>query len=108
MSPVTTAIRYVAKPKGEAAAAAAAAGFIILQCRVKPGAAKSREGITAVRDDAVEICVAAQAREGEANKAVLAVLSEVSVAGPDKPDAIRIRGLTQSRFLTSPSRSCAS
>jgi uncharacterized protein YggU (UPF0235/DUF167 family) len=53
-------------------------GTLILQCHVKPGASKAREGVTAVTDAAVEICVAAQAREGEANKAVLEVLSEVT------------------------------
>ncbi|KAK3346678.1 hypothetical protein B0T25DRAFT_571800 [Lasiosphaeria hispida] len=51
-------------------------GTLYINCNVKPGASKSREGITSVRDDAVEICVAAQAREGEANKAVVKVLSE--------------------------------
>lgn len=51
---------------------------VYLQCRVKPGASKVREGVTSLTDDAVELCVAAAAREGEANKAVLAVLSEVS------------------------------
>ncbi|KAK0725304.1 hypothetical protein B0H67DRAFT_479513 [Lasiosphaeris hirsuta] len=51
-------------------------GTLFINCSVKPGASKSREGITSVRDDAVEICVAAQAREGEANKAVVKVLSE--------------------------------
>lgn len=51
---------------------------IYLQCRVKPGASKFREGVASLTDDAVELCVAAAARNGEANKAVLAVLSEVS------------------------------
>ncbi|KAK3376624.1 hypothetical protein B0T24DRAFT_223391 [Lasiosphaeria ovina] len=49
---------------------------VYIQCNVKPGASKNREGVTAVGDDAVDICVAAQAREGEANKAVVKVLSE--------------------------------
>lgn len=52
-------------------------GAVYLQCHVKPGASKSREGVTALTDDAIEICVAAQAREGEANKAVVKVLSDV-------------------------------
>ncbi|AEO68093.1 d04b47ae-45a9-4740-8a93-a932ddc053f2 [Thermothielavioides terrestris] len=50
---------------------------LYLQCTVKPGVNKNREGITSVDDEAVEICVAAQAREGEANKAVIKVLSDV-------------------------------
>ncbi|KAF5011542.1 hypothetical protein FDECE_2353 [Fusarium decemcellulare] len=52
-------------------------GSLHLQLRVKPGASKNREGVTAVTDDAIELCVAAQAREGEANKAVVQVLSSV-------------------------------
>ncbi|KAM5352086.1 hypothetical protein ACJ41O_004809 [Fusarium nematophilum] len=52
-------------------------GSLHLQLRVKPGASRNREGITAVTDDAIELCVAAQAREGEANKAVVQVLSAV-------------------------------
>ncbi|KAK4192158.1 hypothetical protein QBC35DRAFT_242192 [Podospora australis] len=51
-------------------------GTLYMHCNVKPGASKTREGIAAVGDEAVEICVAAQAREGEANKAVIKVLSE--------------------------------
>ncbi len=52
-------------------------GTLYINCSVKPGASKSREGVTSARNDAVAICVAAQAREGEANKAVVKVLSEV-------------------------------
>lgn len=52
-------------------------GTLYLRCHVKPGAAKSREGILAVTDEAIELRVAAQAREGEANKAVVKLLSEV-------------------------------
>ncbi|KAL2260481.1 hypothetical protein VTK26DRAFT_5501 [Humicola hyalothermophila] len=52
-------------------------GTLYMHCNVKPGASKNREGIASVDDEAVEVCVAAQAREGEANKAVIKVLSEV-------------------------------
>jgi hypothetical protein len=51
-----------------------------LRCRVKPGVSKAREGLTALTDEIIEICVAARAREGEANKAVLAVLSKVRLS----------------------------
>lgn len=51
--------------------------MVYLRCHVKPGASKVREGITALTDDTIELCVSAAAREGEANKAVVAVLSEV-------------------------------
>lgn len=54
------------------------AGTIYIHCKVKPGASKTREGVIFITDEAVEICVAAQAKEGEANKAVVKVLSEVS------------------------------
>lgn len=53
-------------------------GTIYIHCHVKPGASKQREGVTCITDEAVEICVAAQAKEGEANKSVVKVLSEVS------------------------------
>ncbi|KAK4042945.1 hypothetical protein C8A01DRAFT_32888 [Parachaetomium inaequale] len=65
------AIWYVAATKKSAK------NTLYMHCNVKPGASKDREGIASVDDEAVEICVAAQAREGEANKAVIKVLSEV-------------------------------
>jgi uncharacterized protein YggU (UPF0235/DUF167 family) len=52
---------------------------LYMHCNVKPGASKNREGITSINDEAVEVCVAAQAREGEANKAVIKVLSKVRI-----------------------------
>lgn len=48
-----------------------------LRCHVKPGVAKAREGVASLADDAVELCVAAAPRDGESNRAVLAVLSKV-------------------------------
>jgi len=50
---------------------------IHLQCHVKPGASKQREGILSVSDSVIELCVSAQAREGEANKAVRELISDV-------------------------------
>ncbi|CAJ2509244.1 Uu.00g142700.m01.CDS01 [Anthostomella pinea] len=47
-----------------------------LRCHVRPGASQVREGVTAVNDDTIELCVAAQAHDGKANKAVLEILSE--------------------------------
>lgn len=58
-------------------------GTLYMHCNVKPGASKNREGVASVGEDAVEICVAAQAREGEANKAVIKVLSEVLLRRKD-------------------------
>lgn len=51
---------------------------VYLRCHVKPGASKVREGITALTDGTIELCVSAVPKDGESNKAVLAVLSEVS------------------------------
>ncbi|KAH6623489.1 hypothetical protein F5144DRAFT_363193 [Chaetomium tenue] len=65
------AIWYVAATKKSAK------NTLYMHCNVKPGASKNREGVISVDDEAVQICVAAQAREGEANKAVVKVLSEV-------------------------------
>ncbi|KAK4242846.1 hypothetical protein C8A03DRAFT_10930 [Achaetomium macrosporum] len=64
------ALLYVAATKKSAK------NTLYMHCNVKPGASKNREGIASVHDEAVEICVAAQAREGEANKAVIKILSE--------------------------------
>lgn len=66
-----TAVRYILN-KGSKRSA----GALHLSCHVKPGASNKREGITAVSDDAIELCVAAQAREGKANKAVIKLLAE--------------------------------
>ena len=70
------AIWYVAATKKSAK------NTLYMHCNVKPGANKNREGVASVDDEAVGICVAAQAREGEANKAVVKVLSEVRIYSP--------------------------
>jgi uncharacterized protein YggU (UPF0235/DUF167 family) len=70
MSPLP-AIRYVAS------STKSALGSIYLQCHVKPGASKQREGIVSISDTVTEVCVSARAKEGEANKAVKDVFSEV-------------------------------
>ncbi|KFA66862.1 hypothetical protein S40285_02336 [Stachybotrys chlorohalonatus IBT 40285] len=62
-----------------------------LRLRVKPGASKTRQGITAVGPDAIELCVAAQAKDGEANKAAIQVLS--SVLGVPKTSFQLTRGI---------------
>jgi len=50
---------------------------VFLRCRVKPGASKQREGILTVTDDIIDLCVSAQPREGESNKAVKGLFSKV-------------------------------
>ncbi|CAM1503790.1 Fc.00g013810.m01.CDS01 [Cosmosporella sp. VM-42] len=67
----SSAIRFVTGTKK------APLGSLHLQLHVKPGASKNREGVIGITDDAIELCVAAQAREGEANKAVVQVLSSI-------------------------------
>ncbi|KAF2134460.1 YggU-like protein [Dothidotthia symphoricarpi CBS 119687] len=52
-------------------------GTIQLLCHVKPGVSANREGIAAVSDERIEVCVAAQARDGEANKAVREIIADV-------------------------------
>ncbi|KAJ2992135.1 hypothetical protein NUW58_g2269 [Xylaria curta] len=47
-----------------------------LRCHVRPGASKTREGVVAVTDEVIEVCVSAPPQDGKANKAVLEVLSE--------------------------------
>jgi hypothetical protein len=68
-----TAVRYVAS------STKFALGSIYLQCYVKSGASKQREGIIAVSTTVIKICVSAKAREGEANKAVMEVFSKVNL-----------------------------
>lgn len=53
--------------------------YVQIHCRVKPGVTKNREGVSCITEDAVELNVAAPPREGEANKAVVRVMSEVIV-----------------------------
>lgn len=60
-----------------ASSAKSALGFIHVQCHVKPGASKQREGILSISDTVIEVCVSAQPRDGEANKAVKELFSEV-------------------------------
>ncbi|KAK4218473.1 hypothetical protein QBC37DRAFT_333778 [Rhypophila decipiens] len=60
-----------------AAAKKSLGGTLYIRCIVKPGASKAREGVTSVDDEAVEVCVSARAQEGEANKAVVKLFSEV-------------------------------
>ncbi|WQF78533.1 Putative YggU-like superfamily protein [Colletotrichum destructivum] len=81
----SAAVRFVAGTKKSSL------GTLYLQCHVKPGASRVREGVTAVTEGAVEMCVAAQAREGEANKAVIKLLSEV--LGLPKSDLTITQGL---------------
>lgn len=49
-----------------------------LRCRVRPGASKAREGVVAITDETIELCVSAPPQDGKANVAVLEVLSRVS------------------------------
>ncbi|KAL5043940.1 hypothetical protein BDW71DRAFT_110549 [Aspergillus fruticulosus] len=62
-----------------------------VSCRVKPNASGGREGITAVGNEKVNVCVAAVPREGEANAALSRVFAKVFNVG--KSDVAVIRGL---------------
>lgn len=68
----SAAVRFIAASKRPSSAP----GYLQIQLRVKPGASKEREGLGQVSTTAVELCVAAQPRDGEANKAVVSVLSK--------------------------------
>lgn len=52
-------------------------GSISISCHVKPGVSGNREGISSASLDDVTLCVMARAQEGEANKAVQKMISEV-------------------------------
>ncbi|KAH7382807.1 hypothetical protein BKA64DRAFT_169702 [Cadophora sp. MPI-SDFR-AT-0126] len=79
------AIRHVAS------SAKSVIGFIHIQCHVKPGASAHREGIISVSDSVIEVRVSAQPRDGEANKAVKELFSDV--LNCPKSDVEVIRGL---------------
>jgi uncharacterized protein YggU (UPF0235/DUF167 family) len=64
---------------------------IQLLCHIKPGVSTNREGISSVTDEVIDVCVAAQAREGEANKAVREVIAD-ALRVP-KSDVEVIRGM---------------
>ncbi|KAE9369499.1 YggU-like protein [Stipitochalara longipes BDJ] len=51
--------------------------YVYLQCHVKPGSAKQREGVVSVSDVLIEVCVSAQPRDGLANSSVRKVFSDV-------------------------------
>ena len=75
---IPPAIRFLA------AKGATGLGTIHLVCHVKPGVSASREGISSVTNEAVHICVSAQAKDGEANKAVRELVAEaLNVATSD-------------------------
>ncbi|KAK6953574.1 hypothetical protein Daesc_005879 [Daldinia eschscholtzii] len=59
-----------------------------LRCHIRPGASKVREGVAAVTDESVELCVAAPPQDGKANKAVIEILSEtrLQILGVAKSD----------------------
>lgn len=80
------AIRFIASkpPKSKL-------GSLQLLCYVKPGVNAKREGIGEVTDEHIEVRVAAQAKEGEANKAVREVIAEV--LNVPKSDVEIIKGM---------------
>ncbi|KAL8404584.1 hypothetical protein RB594_009441 [Gaeumannomyces avenae] len=80
------AIRFIASSKRSPVPPA-----LMLQCHVRPSASKSREGITSLSDDAINLCVAAPPLENKANQAVVAVLSEA--LGSPKSDLNIVSGL---------------
>ena len=84
------AVRYVGtasskKPK-------TVAGSLHLKCHVTPGVSNAREGIKAVTESEIELSVAAPPVDGQANKAVRLLLSQVM---------IRLHGQTTLRLSSS-------
>ena len=63
-----------------AASTKSAISLVHLRCHIKPGASKQREGVISVSDSVVDVCVSAQAKDGDANKAVREVFSNVGVS----------------------------
>ncbi|PHH60346.1 hypothetical protein CDD81_1831 [Ophiocordyceps australis] len=65
-------------------------GSLRLQLHVKPGTSKNRQGILSVAHH-IELCVSAHARDGQANKAVVQLLSDTM--GLPKSRFSLVRGL---------------
>jgi uncharacterized protein (TIGR00251 family) len=87
LSPMSgQAVRFVA-----AAAAKSSTATIQLLCHVKPGVSANREGIAAISEERIQVCVAAQARDGEANRAVMRVVADA--LGVAKSDVEVIKGM---------------
>ena len=82
------AVRFVA---AKAAVAKNCPGVVQLLCQVKPGVSAQRKGIADVSDERVEICVSAQPREGEANRAVRDVIADALKIA--KSDVEIVKGL---------------
>lgn len=70
---LSSAVRFVAT-KG----LRTSTGSFQLLCRVKPGVSAHREAVSAIFDNHIEVCVAARAKEGEANEAVIHVIAKAS------------------------------
>jgi uncharacterized protein YggU (UPF0235/DUF167 family) len=62
---------------------------IQLLCHVKPGVNANREGIASVSESGIEVCVAAQAKDGEANKAVREVIADALRVPKSDVDVIK-------------------
>ncbi|GAW13595.1 hypothetical protein ANO14919_029820 [Xylariales sp. No.14919] len=80
----TRAAISLIKPKSSAE-------ILQLRCHVRPGASKAREGVVAITDEVIELCVSAPPQDGKANKAVLEVLSKA--LGTPKSDLHITHGL---------------
>ncbi|KAI0458935.1 DUF167-domain-containing protein [Xylaria acuta] len=62
-----------------------------LRCHVRPGASKARQGVVALTDEVIEVCVSAPPQDGKANKALLEVLGQA--LGTPKSDLQITHGL---------------
>ncbi|KAI8964215.1 YggU-like protein [Daldinia sp. FL1419] len=75
-----------------------------LRCHVRPGASKVREGVAAVTDESVELCVSAPPQDGKANKAVIGILSEI--LGVPKSDLQITHGMKNKDKTVSVASAC--
>ncbi|KAI1397942.1 YggU-like protein [Hypoxylon fuscum] len=82
----------------------ASAEILQLRCHIRPGASKVREGVAAVTDESVELCVAAPPQDGKANKAVIEILSEI--LGVPKSDLQITHGMKTRDKTISVASSC--
>lgn len=78
MSAASRAVRFIASSSSSSSSKKPPPrGTLELRLHVRPFASREREGVDAVGPDAVDVCVAARPRDGDANRAVVRLLGDL-------------------------------
>ena len=82
-TPLLRLIKNVSKPRTRSAQPQAPNSYNLqISCHVKPNASSKREGITAIREEVIDVAVAAVPKDGEANLAVERLFAQVFPFSP--------------------------